>query len=120
MPAGGAGSRDRLIRIERASVSQSPTSGDVTIDQWDLVERVWAGVRAPSGRELMQAQGIVAKVDTVLNIRWRNDFSASEAFLIVHEARRYDITAVLEPPGSPRRSELDVFAVARAEEPANP
>jgi len=110
------GERDRLISIERAERSKDSTSGEVTLaDPVPIDALVWANVRQPSGSEVFRAQQLVAKVDAIFNIRWRDDVSAIETLSIVYQGRRYDITAVLEPLNSPRRSELDLYAFARAE-----
>ena len=111
----GAGERDRLIRIEQGTKAQDPNSGEETISPGTDFFEVWAQVRQPNGSEAFRAQQMVAKVDSIFNIRWRADVTSAETFSILYAGRRYDITAVVEPVNTPRRSELDLYAFARAE-----
>lgn len=107
--------RDRLIRLETADFTQDTAgSGDVS-QTWRTLDTIWANVRQPSGSEVFRSEQRVAKVDAIFNIRFREDVSPTQSFRIVHEGRWYDLTAVLAPLGAPRRTELDIYAFARAE-----
>lgn len=110
-----SGKRDRLISIEQATKTQDSTSGAVSLTWRSLASNVWASVRQPTGSEVFRAQQFVAKVESIFNIRYRDDVTPSGKYRILYAGRYYDITARLEPLGSPRRSELDLYAHARAE-----
>lgn len=111
-----AGKRDRLIKLQRAAFETQSASGEVTSEP-ETIEEVWAAVRPLSGREAMQfqAQQFQASLSVVFNIRYREDISPADKYQILYEGRPYDITAVIPPETAPRRSELDIFAFARAE-----
>lgn len=109
-----SGKRDRQIRIETADTTQDVQSGEPSLS-WRLLVQVWANVRQPTGSEVFRSEQRVAKVDTIFNVRFRQDVSPTEMFRIVYEGRAYDITAVLPPLNAPRRTELDIYAFARAE-----
>lgn len=110
----GAGELDRRIRIEVADTTQDVQSGELSLS-WRLLAEIWANVRQPSGSEVFRSEQRVAKVDTIFNVRYREDVSATETFRILYEGRAYDITAVLAPLGATRRTKLDIYAFARAE-----
>lgn len=109
------GARDRLITIQVATKSQDGQSGETSLSWRALATNVAAEVRQPKGGEVFVAQQFVAKVEAIFNIRYRTDVTPSGKYRIVYEGRNYDITAVLTPPGSRRRAELDLYANARSE-----
>jgi SPP1 family predicted phage head-tail adaptor len=111
-----SGKRDKLISIEQAVSTQDPVSGTESLD-WHEMARPWANVRTPNGSEVFRAEQQVAKVNAIFNVRFREDVTPTETFRIVYEGRTYDITAVVQPLGAARRTEIELYGFARAEAP---
>jgi len=110
-----AGALDRRLRFERASDTQGP-SGEPS-RTWSPLIEVAARKRELGGRELFQAQQLVAKVDTEFLIRYPVGMypfpTPSELLRLVCEGRTYDITHVSEIG---RRDGLRILAFARADQ----
>lgn len=113
----GAGARESLIRLEVGTKVVDATSGETTSITWALRRHAWANLRQPNGNESFRAQQLVAKVNAIFNLRYPDarDISPTETWSIVYAGRRYDITAVVAPTGVRLRTELDLYAFARAE-----
>lgn len=47
---------------------------------WGPVATVWAALRPASGREIVDADGVAARVSHEVIIRWRSDVSAAMRF----------------------------------------
>jgi SPP1 family predicted phage head-tail adaptor len=109
-----AGNLDRRVRVERATETQSPIDGSVTL-AWVLDREVWGQVEPLSGRELFEAQQWVAKVDTRITIRRPpigTTVTPDEMTRLVYDGRTYDIKHVAELG---RHDGLQILAEARAE-----
>lgn len=110
-----AGDLDRRIRIERATETQDPQSGEM-VKAWGLVREVWGEVRQLSGSEFYSAQQFAAKVDTLFRIRYPHGVrflpNPDESIRIVHDGTAYNIQHVAEIG---RGEGLEIMAQARAE-----
>ena len=110
MPARGAGSFDRRVSIQEASEVVDDSGGVSKV--WLTNETVWSEVTPLRGDELFQAQQFAAKSDTRFRMRWRDDFTATDTFRLVHEGRNYNIKHIAEIG---RREGLEILAEGRAE-----
>jgi len=114
MPSTGAGSRNRLIRIEELVETRTAGSREVS-REWVLLDEPWAAVSGGAGSEAVEAGQPSARAVRTFNIRYREGLTPSEQFRVVFEGQVFDITSVLEVG---RRREMDVTGYARAEVPA--
>lgn len=107
-----AGDIDRRIRIERASITQDPGSGE-NVENWALLAEVWASKRDVSDRERVAAAEVAAEITTRFVIRWSSQVSdVNPKDRIGFDGRTYGIEAV-KVVG--RREGLEISATARAE-----
>lgn len=103
---------DRRIRLERATVTQDPGSGE-NVEAWAELATVWASRRRASARETLAAAEISAEVTDVFEIRWDSLWSSlNPTDRIVFEERIYDIATVDEIG---RREGWRIAASARAD-----
>lgn len=72
-------------------------------DAWKCVAMVWADIRHLSGTESIKAGAVVSTVQASIRIRYRKDVNAGHR--VVHEAKTYEIQAVL-PDGRRRFVDL--------------
>lgn len=106
-----AGKKDKLIRLERAVETRSPTSRVVT-KNWVLVENLWAKVAPESGSEAQAAGQPAALERLAFTTGYLSTLSPTEDLRILYEGRAFDIERVEEVG---RRVDSVIHAVARAE-----
>ncbi len=84
--------------------------GGSAATSWSFVATVWASVRPTSGREIVDADGVSARISHEVIIRWRSDLTAAMRF---HDgARIYLIRAVRDVDDRRRRLTCLVEEVA--------
>lgn len=65
---------------------------------WSFVATVWAAIRAVSGREIVDADGVSARLSHQITIRWRSDLTTAMRFhdgsriFLIHGLRDVDDT----------------------------
>lgn len=105
--------RDRLITIERATVTQDDPGSGENVETWGTLAQVYAGKHDVSDRERLAASEMQAELTT----RFRILFSHTVADVnpkdrVIFEGRTYNIVAVREIG---RREGLEISASARAD-----
>ena len=93
-----AGLRHGLV-LEAAS-RFGDDAGSATVS-WTPVAIIWAAMRPASGREVIDADGVSARVTHDIHIRWRADVTAAMRFR--DGARVYLIRAVRDVDDRRRR-----------------
>jgi SPP1 family predicted phage head-tail adaptor len=107
-----AGDLDRRIRIERASSTQDPGSGE-NVETWTALATVWASKRDVSDRERIAAAEVQAEITTRFIIRYSSTVaSVNPKDRIIFDGRTYGIEAVKEVG---RREGIELTAAARAD-----
>lgn len=103
---------DRTIRIERATITQDPGSGE-NVETWGDLATVQAGKHDVSDRERLAASEVQAELTTRFTIRWDSTVaSVNPKDRVIFEGRTYNIVAVREIG---RREGLEISASARAD-----
>lgn len=105
---------DRRIRLERATVTQDPGSGE-EVKAWATLATVSASRRRASARETLAAAEVSGEVSDVFEIRYDSAWADLDVRdRLVFEDRTYNIASVDEIG---RREGLRIGASARAETP---
>ena len=89
-----AGALGQRITLQRRSVAQDPTGGQLAI--WTDVATVWAEVVPLSGRELITAQAVSAETSHQITMRWQPAFADPKtvaALRVVMNGRCFNINA---------------------------
>jgi SPP1 family predicted phage head-tail adaptor len=105
----GAGTLDRRLTIERATVS--PNEFNEPVEVWSTLATVYVNRRDASGAERYRAQEVGAEISTRFTIRWSSrvaDVNARDR--IVYGGVTHNITAVREKQ---RNRWLEIDCVAR-------
>lgn len=89
-----SGLLNKRVSLEARVITRDASGG--TIETWQPVATVWAGIAPLSGREFVAAQSVQAGVTTRITIRWRAGIDAS--MRLVHEGLIYNVRAVLPDP----------------------
>jgi len=90
-----AGRLDRRITLQLKSTTDNEYGEPIVT--WTDVAEVWAEVRPLRGIERVQAAQLVAAVDTIFVIRYRDDLAlAPGTHRIRYQNRTYNVEAVLE------------------------
>lgn len=106
-----AGSLDRRIRIERATVT--PNEFNEPVESWSTLATVWASKEDIRDGERWSAQEVGAEITTRFLVRYSSDVAGIDPRdRIVFDGRIYGIVAVKERG---RREGLEITAAARAE-----
>ncbi len=87
-----AGLLDRRIVIEQNTPTTDAFGAEV--ESWSTLDTVWAQIMQPKGREVFEANQVVAEVDVVFRIRWRSDVTAK--MRVSYGGETYDIAAAIE------------------------
>lgn len=103
-----AGDLDRRISIQRATLAEDPTFGEM-VATWSTVATVSAAVRQVSGREFLSAEVTAAERRAVFVIRYRADVLTTDR--VVYLGHPFDIREVREIG---RREGLEIHAEAVA------
>lgn len=84
-------------------------SGEVIVDSWSEVAKVWAAIEPISGREYMASTEFRAGITTRIRIRWRADVDAA-CRVVADDGTVYSIDAALPVKGLTRELALMVSA----------
>lgn len=103
---------DRLITLQRASVTQDPGTGE-NVETWATLATVCAGKRDVSDAERVASAEVQATITTRFVIRWDSAWSdLNPKDRVVYDGRTYDIAAVKEIG---RCEGLELSAAARSD-----
>ena len=101
----GAGALRHLVALEqRLEDETTQDATGATVPTWSEFARVYAEIRAASGREAAVAQQMNAEVSTIVKIRHRTDVTPS--CRVVYGARVFDVQAILDEDGRSRYLKL--------------
>ncbi len=96
---------ERIGHLRRRLTLEAPLrtadEGGAAIVTWTSIADVWAAVHPSRGRELVNADAIVARVTHEIILRWRTDVTA--AMRLRDGARIYLIQAVRDTDDRRRR-----------------
>jgi SPP1 family predicted phage head-tail adaptor len=93
-------------KIAIQAETQTINENGYPVSVWTTVKTVWADVVMSGGREFYAAQRLNAETSAVFRVRY--DSGVTTKHRIVHDAKTYDILAVIDPDG--RRSETQIYA----------
>jgi len=80
-------------------------AGEVIVDQWSEIAKVWAAIEPVSGREYMASTEYRAGITTRIRIRWRSDVDAS-ARVVGPDGTVYSIDVAMPVKGLTRELHL--------------
>lgn len=101
-----AGSLDRRVTILRREVSRNAHGEQV--EEYEVLETVWAQKLDATGRELFTSQTTIAEGTARFRLRYRSDMLATDR--LSYDGREYDIVQIAELG---RREGTEIVAVAR-------
>ncbi|MGF6932977.1 SPP1 family predicted phage head-tail adaptor [Paraburkholderia sp. UCT70] len=99
-----AGKLRYRVSIQRPLRIQND-AGEVIVDQWAEIARVWAAIEAISGREYMASSEFRAGITTRIRIRWRSDVDAT-ARVVAGDGTIYSIDVAMPVKGLTRELHL--------------
>jgi SPP1 family predicted phage head-tail adaptor len=99
-----AGTLRYRVSLQRP-VRLKDDTGEVIVDQWAEIDRVWAAFEPVSGREYLASSDFRASVTTRIRIRWRPDVDAT-ARVVADDGTVYSIDAALPVRGLQRELHL--------------
>lgn len=102
-----AGTLDRRIMIEVPGTSKD-SFGQPT-QMWNPYLRVWAKIRAVTGKELYAASGFTSQVTHMITIRYLGTSRVQSNMRVKYGQRIFLIQAVLDPDEQKRELNLICF-----------
>lgn len=103
--------RDRLITIERKTVTQNDLGEEV--ETWTAMAQAWAEKRDVSDAERLNAAEVGATISTRFRLLWSDAYDdVTPLDRINYDGKRWDIMAVKEIG---TREGIEITAFARAE-----
>lgn len=94
---GDVGKRRHRIRIEVRSTAQD-TSGE-QLTTWTLVGERFAELLEMPGRELWSGREKSARVPTIFELRYPQDFEVAPNMRVVFDSKVFEIVSVTNPDG---------------------